>query len=76
MTVYVKLPPNSGHLSIRDKFIKVRSCTLFRGFTVYKNNSAKRPVLYLQTVQYNIYLQTVEIYVRTILLEILHMRNI
>ena len=34
MTVYVKLPPNSEHLSITDKFFKTRRCPLFRGFIV------------------------------------------
>ena len=32
MTVYVKLPSNSGHLSITDK--KTRRCPLFWGFIV------------------------------------------
>ena len=35
MTVYVKLPPNSGHLSITDKSFKNRRCPLFRGFTFF-----------------------------------------
>ena len=35
VTIYFKLPPNSGHLSITDKFFKNRWCPLFRGFTVY-----------------------------------------
>ena len=33
----VKLPPNSGYLSITDKFFKTRRCPLFRGFTVSKS---------------------------------------
>ena len=32
--IFVKLPPNRGHLSITDKFCKTRRCPLFRGFTV------------------------------------------
>ena len=28
------LPPNSGHLSITDKYFETRRCPLFRGFTV------------------------------------------
>ena len=38
MTIYVKLPPNSGHLSIMDKFFKTRRCPLFRGFTVFSEH--------------------------------------
>ena len=34
MTIFFKLPPNSGHLSITGKFFKTRRCALFRGFTV------------------------------------------
>ena len=34
MTIFVKLPPNSGHLQITDKFFKIRMCLLFRGFTI------------------------------------------
>ena len=34
MTVYVKLPPDSEHLSITDKFFKTRRCPLFGGFIV------------------------------------------
>ena len=34
MTVYVKLPPNSGHLPVTDKFFNTRRCPLFRSFTV------------------------------------------
>ena len=37
MTVYVKLSPNSGHLSITDKFFMTRKCLLFRGFTIKVN---------------------------------------
>ena len=33
MTVYVKLPPNSRHLSLKDKFFKTCRCPL-KGFTV------------------------------------------
>ena len=36
MTISVKLPPNSGHLLITDKFFKTRRCPLFRGFTVLR----------------------------------------
>ena len=35
VTIFVKLPPNSGHLSVTDKFFKTRRCPLFRGFTVF-----------------------------------------
>ena len=35
MTICFKLPPNSGYLSITDKFVKNSRCLLFRGFTVY-----------------------------------------
>ena len=34
MTIFFKLPPNSGRLSITDKFLKTRRCPLLRGFTV------------------------------------------
>ena len=34
MTIFVKLPPNSVHLQITDKFFKIRMCPLFRGFTI------------------------------------------
>ena len=34
VTTFVNLPPNSGHLSMTDKFYKTRRCPLFRGFTV------------------------------------------
>ena len=34
VTIYFKLPPNSGHLSITDKFFKNRWCPLFREFTI------------------------------------------
>ena len=30
VTIFFKLPPNSGHLSITDKFFKTRRCPLFR----------------------------------------------
>ena len=30
----MKLPPNSKHLSIEDKFFKTHRCSLLRGFTV------------------------------------------
>ena len=33
VTIFFKLPPNSGRLSITDKFFKTRRCLLFRGFT-------------------------------------------
>ena len=35
MIIFVKFTPNSGHLSITDKYFKTRRCPLFRGFTVY-----------------------------------------
>ena len=34
VTIFFKLPPNSGHLSITDKFFKTSRCPVFRGFTV------------------------------------------
>ena len=34
VTILFKLPPNTEHLSIRDKYFKTRRCPLFRGFTV------------------------------------------
>ena len=34
MTIFFKLPPNSGHLSITDNFFKTRKCPLLRVFTV------------------------------------------
>ena len=30
VTIFFKLPPNSGHLSKTDKFFKTRGCPLFR----------------------------------------------
>ena len=33
--IFVRLPPNSGHLLITDKTLKTRKCPLFRGFTVF-----------------------------------------
>ena len=43
VTVFFKLPHNSGHLSIADKFLKTRRCSLFRAFTVlcWLNNKKK-----------------------------------
>ena len=35
VTISVKLPLNSGHLLITDKFFKTRSCVIFRGLTVH-----------------------------------------
>ena len=35
--IFVKLLPNSGHLSVTDKFCKTRRCPLFRGFTVLRS---------------------------------------
>ena len=35
MTIFFKLPPNGGHLSITEKFLKTRRCPLFSGFTVF-----------------------------------------
>ena len=35
MTIFVKLPPKSGHLTLTtEKFFKARRCPLFRGFNV------------------------------------------
>ena len=34
VTIFFELPPNSGHLSITEKFFNIRKCALFRGFTV------------------------------------------
>ena len=34
VTIFVNLPPNSGHVSIADKFFKTRRCPLFGGFTI------------------------------------------
>ena len=34
VTIFFKLPPNSGHLSITDKFFQTRRCPLCRGFTI------------------------------------------
>ena len=36
--IYFWLTPNSGHLSIMDKFFKTRRCPLFRGFTVFSEH--------------------------------------
>ena len=35
MTIFLKLPPNSEHLSIKDNFFKTLRCPLLRGFTVF-----------------------------------------
>ena len=35
MTIFVKLPPNGGHLLITGKFFKTCRCPLFRGFNVF-----------------------------------------
>ena len=34
MTIFDKLPPNGGQLSVMDNFFKTCKCPLFRGFTV------------------------------------------
>ena len=34
VTIFLKLPSNSGHLSITDKFLKTRRRPLFRDFTI------------------------------------------
>ena len=34
LTIFFKLPPNSGHHSTMDKFFKTRGCPLSRTFTV------------------------------------------
>ena len=34
MTIFLKLPPNSGNFSITDKLFKTRRCPLLRSFTV------------------------------------------
>ena len=36
--MFLKLPPNSGYLSVTDKFFKARRCPLFGGFTVFEKN--------------------------------------
>ena len=39
VTIFLKLPPNSGHFSRAEKFLKtdaqIRRCPLFRSFTVF-----------------------------------------
>ena len=35
VTIFAKLPPNSGDLLIMENFLKSGRCPLFRGFTVY-----------------------------------------
>ena len=47
VTIFLKLPPNSGHLSITDKFFKTRRCPLIRGITVlvYKKSSQYQKLL-------------------------------
>ena len=35
VAIFVKLPPNSGKILIRNNFLKTRRCPLFRGFTVF-----------------------------------------
>ena len=51
MTIFFKLPPNSGPLWISDKSFKTRSCPLFRGFTVttFSSNSSGRLLLKLSS---------------------------
>ena len=34
MTIFLKLPPNSGHVSMTEKIFKTSRCSLFTGFTV------------------------------------------
>ena len=34
VTIFLKLPPNSRHLSITENLFKTRTCLVFRGFTV------------------------------------------
>ena len=58
MRIFLKLPPNSRHLSITDKFVKTRRCPLFRGFPVlpllsYSNHQIKQMVvLFLITLRH------------------------
>ena len=40
VTIFFKLPPNSGHLSITDKFFMTRSCPLSEA-SQYHNNSQR-----------------------------------
>ena len=42
MTIFLKLPPNSGHLPITDKFLKTHRCPLFWCFTVIEIHSEFR----------------------------------
>ena len=51
MTIFFKLPPNSGHLSITDKSFKTRKYPLFIGFTVttFSWNSSGRLLLKLSS---------------------------
>ena len=44
MTIFVKLPPNSGHFLIKDKFIKTHRYPLFRGFTLYNDGYNERRI--------------------------------
>ena len=61
MTLYVKLPPNSGHLSITYKFSNTRRCPLFRSFTVYcfflKNSCFKKTAFYNNPISHSKHLQ-------------------
>ena len=42
MTIFAKLPSNSGHLLITNNFFKTRRCPLFRGFTVFGTQVEKQ----------------------------------
>ena len=47
MTIFFKLPPNSGHLSMTDKLFKTRRCPLFRG-----SNCISYPLVHIWTWAY------------------------
>ena len=42
VTIFVKLPPNSGCLLITGKFFTTRRCPLFRGFTLFSEQLFSR----------------------------------
>ena len=59
MTIFLKLPPNSGHLSITDKFFETQRYLLFRCFTVSKLTSKIHPWKYLKLILiWSCYLQS------------------
>ena len=57
MTIFFKLPPNSGHLSITDKSFKTRRCPLLIGFTVttFSSNSSERLLLKLSSCLFSLF---------------------